>query len=408
MKRGQLAVLGATVMAVVALGWYWAGSDANAHGSGSSGADPTATLSLASSTGGGGAGGGPSAAGSGPLSPAGVQARQEKLALWRSRAERSEQLYASYRDSTRYPPDSHPIAEHPDQVRPFQPIVEENTLRRTDGSPAKGFRLRTSQERVFLSGAETVQFSIEAVDDRGASLPLIVTSASAQSVPDTRTPVRLIQTNVLFTDDGTGADPTAGDGQYSARINPAKQGFEAYAGTIRLLAQVNVKGEQGVVQFDVIYTPGAPATWAGVREALENGALNFYLKANVAMAGRYVVSARVDDANGVPFALLQFNDEVAAGEREFKLTLFGALVRDKAPVFPLHLRDVDGFLLIPDKFPDRFTMARQIGVIHTTRRYALDTFSPEEWTSEERSRYLSEYGKDADTARAEVARLEAQ
>lgn len=408
MKRGKLALLGGAVVAVVALGWYWAGSDANANPDASSGVDPGATVSSASSALGAGAGSGTGAAGAGPLSPVGLQARQEKLALWRSRAERAEQLYASYRDSTRYPPDSHPIAEHPDQVRPFQPIVEDNTLRHADGSTAKGFRLRTSQERVFLSGAETVRFSIEAVDDQGASLPLIVTSASAQSVPDTRTPVRLIQTNVPFTDDGTGADPTARDGQYSARISPAKQGFDAYAGTIRVLAQVNVKGEQGVVQFDVIYTPGAPATWAGVREALENGALNFYLKANVAMAGRYVISARVDDANGVPFALLQFNDEVAVGEREFKLTLFGALVRDKAPVFPLHLRDVDGFLLIPDKFPDRFTMARQIGVIHTSARYALDKFSPEEWTSEERSRYLSEYGKDADAARAEAARLEAQ
>jgi hypothetical protein len=404
MKRGKLALLGGAVLAVVALGWYWAGSDAEAlRGPVSAAASLASSRVMAT-----GAGAETGAGSHGPLSAAGLQARQDKLALWRGRAERSEQLYASYRDSTRYPPDSHPIAEHPDQVRPFQPIVEENTLRRAYGSGSKGFRLRTSQERVFLSGAESVKFTIEAQDDRGVALPLIVTSASAQSVPDTRTPVRLIQTNVTFSDDGTGADSVAGDGKYTARVSPAQQGFEAYAGTIRLLAQVNVKGEQGVAHFDVIYTPGVPATWAGVREALENGSLNFYLKANVAMPGRYVVSARVDDANGVPFALLQFNDEVAAGVHEFKLTLFGALVRDKGPLFPLRLRDVDGFLLIPDKFPDRFTMARQSGVVYTSARYGVDRFSPDEWTSEERSRYLSEYGKDAETARAEVARLEAQ
>ena len=403
MKRGKQVLLGIAVLAVAAVGWYWTGSQANA----SRGPDSAATAS-ASSLAPAGEEVVPTGTGSsGPLSALGRQARQDKLDLWRSRAERSEQLYASYRDSTRYPPDSHPIAEHPDQVRPFQPIVEENTLRRADGSIAKGFRLRTSQERVFLSGAETVKFSIEAVDDRGVTLPLIVTSASAQSVPDTRTPVRLIQSNVLFSDDGTGADSAAADGVYTARISPAQQGFEAYAGTIRLLAQVNVKGEQGVAHFDVIYTPGVPATWAGVREALENGALNFYLKANVVMPGRYVVSARVDDANGAPFALLQFNEEVPAGVREFKLTLFGALVRDKGPLFPLRLRDVDGFLLVPDTFPDRFTMARQSGVVHTSARYAVDLFSPNEWTSEERSRYLNEYAKDAENARAEVARLEA-
>jgi hypothetical protein len=46
--------------------------------------------------------------------------------------------------------------------------------------------------------------------------------------------------------------------------------------------------------------------------------------------------------------------------------------------------------------------------MYTSARYGVDRFSPDEWTSEERSRYLSEYGKDAETARAEVARLEAQ
>lgn len=84
---------------------------------------------------------------------------------------------------------------------------------------------------------------------------------------------------------------------------------------------------------------------------------------------RCVVSGRVDDANGVPFALVQFNDEVATGSREFKLQVFGALVLDKRPAFPLRLRDVDGFLLIPDKFPDRATMARQPGVVHTSANY---------------------------------------
>ncbi len=56
-----------------------------------------------------------------PYSAAGVQSRQEQLVLWRTRHERAEQVYASYRDSTRYPFESRPISEHPDQVRPFAP-----------------------------------------------------------------------------------------------------------------------------------------------------------------------------------------------------------------------------------------------------------------------------------------------
>ena len=44
---------------------------------------------------------------------------------------------------------------------------------------------------------------------------------------------------------------------------------------------------------------------------MQDGSLDFYLKADVREPGRYVVTGRVDDANGRPFALLSFNEEVA-------------------------------------------------------------------------------------------------
>lgn len=405
MNRRRWLWLGAAVLAALALGWYlWMPDAAQDAASAAAGRTGTAARATRSGT---ADGADPAGSGTGgaPYSAAGLQSRQEQLAVWRGRHERAEQLYASYRDATRYPHDSRPLTEHPDQVRPFTPIAEELKLRGANGEPVKGLRLRTTQERVFLSGAESVKFTIAAVDDSGNSLPLIIRNASAQSVPDSRTPIKLVQAAVAFSDDGTGADDQAGDGVYSARLTPATQGFASHAGTIRLLAEVASDAQQGVAHFDVVYSPDVPATWAGVREALEAGSLNFYLKAHVRVAGRYVVSARVDDANGQPFALLQFNDEVAAGTREFKLQVFGALVLDKNPAFPLRLRDVDGFLLIPDKFPDRATMARQAGVVYTSARYARDRFSSAEWSSEERSRYLAEYGKDAETARRKVEEL---
>ena len=119
MKRGTQILLGIAVLAVAAVGWYWVGSQANA----SRGPYPVATPSASSSAPAGAQDAQTGTGSTGPLSAMGLQARQDKLALWRSRAERFEQLYASYRDSTRYPPDSHPIAAHSDQVRPFQPIV---------------------------------------------------------------------------------------------------------------------------------------------------------------------------------------------------------------------------------------------------------------------------------------------
>ena len=113
----------------------------------------------------------------------------------------------------------------------------------------------------------------------------------------------------------------------------------------------------------------------------------------------------MDDAHGKPFALVQFNDEVAEGSRQFKLQVFGALIRDKNPAFPLRLRDVDGFLLIPDQFPDRATLPRWAGIVHTSQLYRPAQFSPSEWSSDERQRYLDEYAKDAENARRSLADL---
>ena len=344
-----------------------------------------------------------------PLSAEGLKLRDEKLAQARARFERASQVFSTYRDATRYPHESRPIADVPDQVRPFDPVVEEKTMRNERGEPVKGITLKTGQDRVFLSGQDTVKFTVQATDNSGKVLPLLITRAAAQSVPDSKQLTQLRSATLEFSDAGAASvgavDDVAGDGNFSARLSPSGQGFAGFGGTIRVLVFVRADGKEGVAHFDVIYTEDVPATWGRMREAQEVGSLNFYLKANVRVAGRYVVSGRIDDANGQPFAIATFNEEVAAGSQEFKLHIFGALIRDKRPVFPLKLRDVDGFLLIPDKFPDRLMMARRPGVVHASGSYTAESFSPNEWSSEERNRYLAEYGRDLDAARTELERL---
>lgn len=401
-RKPSIAALGLAVVCVGAVVWWLLAPGASSRDldSANSGARSTTLKASATAEQGGGAHG-RNASGA-PLSAAGLQAHAEKLKLWQARYEQAEQVYASYRDATRYPHESRPLSEHTDQIYPFNPIVEETSLRNANGDPVKGVRLRTTQDRVFLSASDTVRFSIEALDDQGQHLPVLVRSAAAQSVPDTRTPVPLIQSDISFTDNGTSADTQAGDGRYTALLAPAQQGFGNYDGTIRVLAQVSAKGQQGVAHFDVVYAPGVPATWSGVREAVESGSLNFYVKAQVRVAGHYVVSGRVDDAQGKPFALVQFNREVATGAQEMRLQVFGALIRDKAPAFPLRLRDVEGFILYPDRFPDRALMPRWAGVVHQSASYPLARFSTDEWSSEERERYLAEYARDADEARREL------
>jgi hypothetical protein len=71
----------------------------------------------------------------------------------------------------------------------------------------------------------------------------------------------------------------------------------------------------------------------------------------------------------------------------------------------LRLRDADGFLLYADRFPDRAMMPRLAGVVHTSAAYPSTAFTDKEWTSEERERYLAEYGRDLDNAREQLNRL---
>jgi hypothetical protein len=331
--------------------------------------------------------------------------RAEQLAIWQQRYDRAEQVYTSYKDHTRYPFESRPIEEHTDQVKPFDPVSELKVMKDASGNPVKGLQLRTTQERVFASGNDTILFTIEAFDENNKPVPLTVNQSEARSVPEPNATDPVVKMNLPFNDNATNGDVKANDGKYSAKLSPLSQGFSGFAGTIRLLAEVTANGQKGVAHFDIIYSPEVPATWAGVRDTVENGSLNFYVKTQVKSPGRYFIIGVVYDANGKPFAYIKGEDEAKVGTHEFKLNLFGALIRDKNPAFPLQLVDVYGFLLKADVFPDRSMMPRQPGVVHTTGRYSTDQFSASEWTSEERERYLNEYEKDLKEALEEINRL---
>jgi hypothetical protein len=248
-----------------------------------------------------------------------------------------------------------------------------------------------------------VAFSLRAVDKQGHAVPLAVTRAVAQGIAfgNKRSPA---QVQLAFVDDGSGPDRVANDGTFVAVLNPAETGLANFNGAISTEVRYNVNGHDGVVRFEVVYSPELPAAWTGqVREAQEDGSLVFYLKADVREPGRYVVNGRVDDARGKPFALATFNDVLGPGINEVRLTVFGKLMRDGAPALPLTLRDVDGYLLKENADPDRALMPRLEGSVHASKVYPLETFSDAEWQSEERTRYLNEYGKDLNMAKAELA-----
>ncbi|KPF48357.1 hypothetical protein IP87_03105 [beta proteobacterium AAP121] len=342
-----------------------------------------------------------------PLSPLGLAQRREQLELWQGRLERARDTLQGYQAGAVYPHSSRPLTEHPDQQRPFDPITEERALRVPGGSSTQGVRLRTTQERVFASGMESNRITLTLTDEQGRPLPLRVQRAVQKEVTPPGATARTAEVALAVNDTGTQGDLVAGDGTWSALMQPGAQGFANFAGTVRLELNLEYAGQPGFLYFDLVYSPEQAATWLpGVREAATPAGLDFFVKAQVQQAGRYVLSGRVVDARGAPVALVQFNGEVGTGAVEFQLPVFGKLIRDVKPEFPLVLRDVEGFLLKPDTFPDRVMLARRIGEQHRSRSYTLASFSDAEWQSEERTRYLTELGKDVAEAEQKVRQLQ--
>ncbi len=338
-----------------------------------------------------------------PLMPPAPAGRRQQLL---EHLRLADHTYCSYRESSKYPHTSRPIAEQPDQVYPNAPVTDVHPMRLDGGSADPKVLLQTSQSRVYMASGEAVAFSLRAVDADGGVLPLVITRALAQGLTF-KGSRPTAQVALAFADDGKGADPVAGDGAFAAVLAPAQTGLAAFNGTIRTEVRYSVAGRAGSVTFDVIYSPELPATWSGqVREAVESGSLNFYLKADIRQAGRYIVSGRVDDANGKPFALVTFNDVLGTGPAEVKLTMFGKLMRDQDAALPLTLRDVDGYLLKENTDPDRALMPRLEGKVVVGKPHPLKSFSDAEWQDEQRSRYLAEFGKDLARARSALAEFD--
>jgi hypothetical protein len=318
------------------------------------------------------------------------------------RYERVKQTFCNFRDNSKYPPESRPMSANPDQIYPNRPVAQALPVS-DQGAGSASVRLLTSQSRVYLAAGEAVAFSLRAVDAGGNTVPLVVTRAVAHGVTfgSARSGA---QVPLAFVDDGSGADTVPNDGTLVAAFSPGDSGLAGFRGPIDADVKVNAGGHNGVVQFEVIYSPELPAAWTGqVREALENGSLVFYLKADVREPGRYVVTGRVDDARGRPFALATFNDVLGTGAHEVPLKVFGKLMRDDAPAVPLTLRDVEGYLLKENADPDRALMPRLEGSVYVSKQYQLDSFSDAEWQSEQKSRYLKEFSKDLRGARADLA-----
>ncbi|MCP3138899.1 choice-of-anchor X domain-containing protein [Pyxidicoccus xibeiensis] len=330
-------------------------------------------------------------------------AREAERTLWEKRLERAKRTLETYVSATRYPPQSRPSSEQVDQMELPEP-ERTRPLSRDNAD----VQLRLKQDRVFVVGSEAVHFLVGCEDAQRQARPCQVVSASASEAEHMTRGAGAEGVPLAFLDDGSGGDPLAGDGTYTGRFQPSKQGFPMFSGTLRVAVRVRSGKAEGTAFFDILYTPSPPAQFTGrVREVVEGGSLQLLLGVHVRKAGRYVVAGRVDDESGVPFAHVSFNEELREGTQEVKLTVAGNLVLDESPTFPLKLRDVEGFLLKESGDPDRELMTTLRGYVHTTNDYPPTVFSPTEWQSEERTRYVEELTRDVKEAEAHLDALTA-
>ena len=337
-----------------------------------------------------------------PAQPSAAE-RAQRRQLLVEHVQLTDHTYCSYLEGSKYPAGSRPMAQNPDQAYPNQPVTEMTPMRTSDGKGDPNILLQTSQSRVYMAANESVAFSLRAVTPDGSLVPLVVTRAVAAGIMTTGSRPTT-QVALAFADDGGGADPVAGDGAFAAVLTPAQTGLAGFHGTIRTEVRYTAGGKNGALIFDVVYSPRLQAVWAGPpREVVADGSLAFVLRADVRTPGRYVVTGRVDDAKGRPFALATFNEVLGPGPNDIKLTVFGKLMHDGAPALPLTLRDVDGYLLKENTDPDRELMPRLEGPVLKSRTQSLNGISDDEAGGEERERYLTEFAKDRKLARDNLA-----
>lgn len=332
-----------------------------------------------------------------PVMPPSGEDRSARRRQLAGQVRLTQHTYCSYLQHSRYPHASRPAAQHPDQLYPNQPVRESNPMRVAGGDSDPGVLVQTAQSRVYLAAGETVTLSLRAVDAHGAALPLVVTRALAHGMVAQGARPAPSATLAFSEDDG---------GNWRATFAPHAGALAGFHGTICSEVRFSAAGRAGVVLFDVIHSPELPALWTGTpREAIGADALEFMLPLDVRLAGRYVVSGRIDDALGRPFALASFNELLGQGMQSVALRVHGKLLHDAdpAPPLPLVLRDVEGYLLRENADPDRLLLARREGPVLVSRTLSLAGVPDHAWQSEERSRYLAEYAKDRAAARERLA-----
>lgn len=150
-------------------------------------------------------------------------------------------------------------------------------------------------------------------------------------------------TELVYADDGQGADQAAGDGIYSAQWQLPTSHQPALGQADNLMLLVNAQNSAGDTLKAVgglLYSrPGAVLT-GEFRRVIENGNLVVQAQMDVLTAGRYHLAGTIADITGLPLAQAQTAGEFAPGKQWIDMPVYGLIFHELGALAPLKLASV--------------------------------------------------------------------
>lgn len=298
----------------------------------------------------------------------------------------------SYVEYARYPPLSRPL--RPEMKHLLQPNLRYETWEPAGIPPADDrdwqapYHYLLTADRYFLTGDETINFSLETQrdpDEDDSRIELTIREASIhrglkQPRDDTR---RVADLKFEWNEKA---------GKYTASLQPAATtGLAAHAGPIRLRLRYGQAGTQedntATLVFEYYPENKIPARFTGnFREEVKEGSLWVYAELDVKQAGWYNLDANLTDAGDVPIAFARYKGELKQGRQEAPIQFFGKVIRDKDGESPFRVHGLRGFLALEPKPGEqpaveggRLVVPIYAGEYKTARYNDSEVFSEAEW-----------------------------
>jgi hypothetical protein len=298
-----------------------------------------------------------------------------------------QRMLDSYLESSRYPPTSRPMSERETYRLPEAPPP---ALRSEDAPGGRKIEQRERQNMYYVAEGESAVVSVEVFVDGKPATDLQPAGASLSKLEGKPRVLGPAVTSTSLKDDGAPPDEHAKDGTLTATVPFPKDALAGFVGDMTLSAILRAGDTPITTTFGFMYTGHPPARFTGaVREAVEDGSLALYAEIQVEQDADYIIRARLYDSEGKALVVLVADGELEAGRQEVRFAAFGKLLRDLSAKSPYALRDAEAFVIRGDQYPDRLKVPTWPGPF-VTRRYRLEEFSDNDWTSAQKQAEVAE------------------